>query len=68
MGGPGLSVAGIAVGFSMLESTRTVPSPYDEHVGWLGLRVMDTASFILVLTMFAYCVFWLRFVSKKKTF
>lgn len=38
MGGPGLSVAGLSVGFSMLEGTRAVPAPYDQHLGWLGLR------------------------------
>lgn len=68
MGGPALSVAGIAIGFSMLEGTRTLPAPYDQHVGWLGLRLMDIATLLLVVTMAVFCYFWLRNVSKRKDF
>lgn len=68
MAGPGLSVAGLAVGVLLLQLTSIVPSQYDQHVGFLGLRIMDVSAAVLSVLIIGYGVFWLRFVAKKRTF
>jgi hypothetical protein len=68
MGAPALSVIGMGMGVWLVEMTRVTPSPYDEHLGWVGLRITDFGAIVLVVTMTAYGYFWIRFVSKKKSF
>jgi hypothetical protein len=67
MGGAALPIAGLAVGFLLLQVTRLVPSPYDVHVGYLGLRIMDMAAIVFCVSMVGFCFLWLRNVWKRKT-
>jgi hypothetical protein len=68
MAGPALSVAGLAIGFLLLQLTRTLPPFYSEHVGFLGLRLMDVSTAVLCVLIIAFGFFWLRFLARRKTF
>lgn len=66
MGSPALSVAGLAIGFLLVELTRAVSAPYDKYVGFLGLGIMYSSAIVLVATTFGFAFFWLRSVSKRR--
>ena len=68
MAGPGLSVAGMGLSSGLLEFTRVVPAPFDQHVGFLGIRLMDVSVAVFGILMIGFGFFWLRFIARKKTF
>lgn len=68
MAAPGLSVVGIGVGYLLILLTYTVPTGYDEHVGFVGLRLMDASAIVFVVLMVGFGWFWFRFLARKKTF
>ena len=67
MGSPALSIAGLAVGFLLVELTRAVPAPYDKHIGSLGLRIMDVSAIILMSTTAGFAFLWLRSAAKRRS-
>ena len=67
MGGAALPIAGISLGYLMIEGSRAVPHPYDTDVAKLGLRLMYASVVIFVIAMAGFAWLWLREVAKRRT-
>ena len=60
MAGPALCVASIAVGYALIQATRVTPAPYDEGVGYTGLRLLQACACILAVATGFFCLEWVR--------
>jgi len=66
MAGPALCIAGISIGYLLVQLTRTTPQPYDEHVGFIGLRMIDISALVFCLTMAGFCLLWLLTIKNQR--
>jgi hypothetical protein len=58
MGGAALPICGFFVGLSLVRLTTVLPSPYDDHIGYVGLRVIDISALVFCLTMVGLAISW----------
>lgn len=65
MAGPALCVAGIAIGFSLIQATRVTPSPYDSGVGDVGILTVEAFSVLFFVTSSVFCVIWVQFTRSQ---
>ena len=66
MAAPALCVGGMALGSSFVEGTRITPHPYDEHIGYVGLRMIDVSVLVFLVVMVGFCVMWLVWTWKNR--
>lgn len=64
MAGPALSVAGLGLSGGLIEFTRVAPVPHDEHVEFLGVRLMDVSVSVFVVLMIEFG--FLAAIHRKK--
>lgn len=65
MGGAALPMVGFAVGLFLIEMTRAAPTPYVEHVGYVGLRLIDVSALVFCFTMVGFAVLWLMSIRAR---
>jgi hypothetical protein len=65
MAAPALCVAGMALGWSFVQGTRVTPHPYDDHIGYVGLRMIDVSALTFLITMIGFCAVWLTWTWGK---
>jgi hypothetical protein len=66
MAGPGLCIAGLAVGYLLIQLTRATPEPYAYNVGMVGLTILVISAVIWILLMIGFSFLWLRFVARSQ--
>jgi hypothetical protein len=60
MAGAALPVAGISIGYGIIQSSRITPAPWVTDVGRLGFRLMQASVIVFVAAMTGFALIWLN--------
>lgn len=59
MAGAALPIAGISIGYVVIQGSRFVPDRYTNAVGDLGLALMGSSVVVFVVSMAGFAWLWL---------
>lgn len=66
MGGAALPIAGMPMGYIIIQGSRVVPEPYAVAVGNLGLALMASSAMIFIVATAGFAWLWLREVGRGR--
>jgi len=66
MGGAALPIAGMSMGYAIIQGSRLVPHGYGVAVGNLGLTLMVSSVVVFIVAMVGFAWLWLRQLAQGR--